>query len=90
MTFQDQENLMTLSQGGAIRGSQTMKIMTEYWMKPGPERCWDWSAVTEEYDGPGSRVGYGPTETDAVADLRQRHEDDGEPLPDDVEIVRQA
>ena len=50
-------------------------IVTEYVCPPIPERGMDWSAVLRDYDGapdsngPNSRIGRGPTETAAVADL---------------------
>jgi hypothetical protein len=52
-----------------------LKILTEYWPKPGPERQWDWCAVTDEYDGATDShhpVGYGRTEEEAVADLQEQ------------------
>lgn len=54
------------------------KIVTEYWMKPIPQRCFDWSASRdgdcgcEECRPP---VGYGTTEAEAVTDLLERLED---------------
>lgn len=50
------------------------KIVTEFWMKPGPTRNCDWTAVYDDYDGApdsGNRgqIGYGRTEPDAVLDL---------------------
>lgn len=51
------------------------KIITDYWMKPIPSRCHDWTAVTEDYDGapdagwPSSCIGSGATEAEAIADL---------------------
>ena len=50
-------------------------IVTEYVFPPIPERSMDWSAVLRDYDGapdstgPNSKIGRGPTETAAVADL---------------------
>lgn len=51
------------------------KIVTEYWPKPIPLRQFDWVAVTDDYDGaPDSHcpVGYGRTEAEAVADLKEQ------------------
>jgi hypothetical protein len=54
-----------------------MKISTEYWAKPGPERSFDWSAVDDDtYDGAEdssnrNHIGYGRTEAEAIADLRR-------------------
>lgn len=49
-----------------------VKILTHYWAKPIPPREYDWEAITEDYDGPGFPVGYGRTEAEAVADLREQ------------------
>jgi hypothetical protein len=47
-----------------------MKIKTEYFAKPIPSRKFDWSAIDDDtYDGPGSPVGYGSTEQEAIIDL---------------------
>ena len=64
-----------------------MKILTNYWFKPIPTNRFDWSAVTEDYDGAEDShdpVGYGATEAEAVRDLWREigeREDDKEPLP---------
>ena len=51
-----------------------MKIRTEYWAKPIPDRRWDWSAVDDEtYEG-GGPIGFGPTEEAAIADLMEEIE----------------
>lgn len=53
-------------------------IVSEYWMKPIPDRSCDWSAVTEDYCGCGechSPQGFGRTEAEAVADLLEQLED---------------
>jgi hypothetical protein len=50
------------------------KIRTKYWAKPIPTRQCDWSAVTDNYE-PGHPIGYGPTESEAVEDLRSQLED---------------
>lgn len=49
------------------------KVRTEYWAKPIPMRQFDWSAIDDNtYDGPGSPIGYGRTEQDAIADLMEQ------------------
>lgn len=52
-----------------------MKIITTYDPPPIPDRCFDWSAVTENYDGPGCPIGRGRTAEEAVVDLRQQLDD---------------
>lgn len=55
-----------------------MNIITDYWRKPGPTARFDWSAVTDDYDGaPDSHcpVGRGATEAEAIADLREQLEE---------------
>ncbi|CAN5817451.1 hypothetical protein BH20PSE1_BH20PSE1_01510 [soil metagenome] len=49
-----------------IKGS---KVITEYVCPPIQIRTFDWTAVTENYDGPGSPIGYGATEQEAIDDL---------------------
>lgn len=47
-----------------------MKIKTEYVYPPIPLRAFDWCAYDDNtYDGPGSPIGWGPTEEAAIADL---------------------
>lgn len=52
-----------------------MKIRTEYWPKPIPDRRFDWSAIDDDsYDGaPDSstrnEIGYGITQYDAIKEL---------------------
>lgn len=52
------------------------KIVTRYWAKPIPDRRFDHEAVTDDYDyAPDARpmpVGYGATEAEAIADLREQ------------------
>lgn len=50
------------------------KIITEFVHPPIPDRSCDWSAVTDDYDGPGSPIGRGRTEAAAIADLKDRLE----------------
>ncbi len=51
------------------------KIITNHVFPPIPQRQFDWAAVFDGYE-PGAHVGYGRTEQDAIADLRQQWEDD--------------
>ena len=58
--------------------SATPKIRTDFWMKPIPPRQFDWSATYDDYDGAedsGNRgqIGYGRTEAEAIADLRENY-----------------
>lgn len=47
-----------------------MKLRTDHIWPPIPVRHFDWSAVDDDtYDGPGSPIGYGSTEAEAIADL---------------------
>lgn len=50
-----------------------MKIRTEFVHPPIPNRSFDWSAIDDDtYDGPGSRIGFGATEQQAVSDLLEQ------------------
>ena len=51
------------------------KILTEYWAKPIPMRQYDWAAWYDgkEESGP---YGYGRTEAEAIADLKQWEDDE--------------
>ena len=52
-----------------------MKIRTEYDPKPIGRRDSDWTAVDDEtYDGPGSPIGTGATEQEAIDDLNEQIE----------------
>lgn len=51
------------------------KIRTEYVWPPIPDRRFDWSAVTDNYDGEGSPIGWGRTEDEAIEDLVAEIED---------------
>lgn len=47
-----------------------MKLKTNHWLKSGPSRQFDWSAVDQDiYDGSKNEIGYGSTELEAIADL---------------------
>ena len=45
-----------------------MKIITNFEYPPIPIRSFDWSAVTDNYEG-GDYIGWGVTEQEAIADL---------------------
>lgn len=49
-----------------------VKIVTTYWAKPIPIRRFDWIAITDNYDGESSPIGFGETEAEAIADLVER------------------
>lgn len=50
------------------------RIITEHVYPPIPDRRFDWSAVTDGYEG-GDPIGYGRTEAEAIADLREQLEE---------------
>lgn len=53
-----------------------MNIRTEHVFPPIPDRRFDWSAVDDDtYDGPGCPIGWGPTEEAAIADLKEKMEE---------------
>jgi hypothetical protein len=53
-------------------GSFTVKIKTDYWIKPIAMRNFDWTAVDDDtYDGTGP-VGSGRTRDEAIADLLEQ------------------
>jgi len=48
-----------------------MKIITSFEYPPIPNRNYDWSAVSDNYDGePESPVGWGSTEQEAINSLK--------------------
>jgi len=50
-----------------------MNIRTHYDPPPIPMRDSDWSAYDDDtYDGPGSLIGWGATEAEAIADLQEQ------------------
>ena len=55
----------------------TRNIVTNYWAKPIPIRTHDWVATLDGYE-PGDRIGYGPTEAEAIADLNAQLDADEE------------
>lgn len=50
-----------------------MKIITHYHYPPIPINQFDWSAVTDNYEG-GAPIGFGKTEAEAIADLCEQLE----------------
>ena len=48
-----------------------VKIVTDFIYPPIPDRRFDWSAVTDNYEG-GAPIGYGRTEAEAIADLNEQ------------------
>jgi hypothetical protein len=59
------------------RLDETMKIKTEHVYPPIPIRSFDWSAIDDDtYDGPGSRMGWGATEQEAIKDLMDQLEEE--------------
>jgi len=53
-------------------------IFVKYDPPPIPDRRNDWSAVTKDYDGPGSPIGWGRTRIEAITDLVEQIEDQEE------------
>jgi hypothetical protein len=52
-------------------------IRTSFVYPPIPDRSCDWSAIDRNtYDGEGSPIGWGRTEAEAIADLKEQLEDD--------------
>ena len=50
-----------------------MTIKTSFVNPPIPTRIFDWSAIDDDtYDGPGSLIGTGATEAEAVQDLMEQ------------------
>jgi len=48
-----------------------MKINTSHDYPPIPDRRYDWSATFDGYE-PGDLIGYGATEVEAIADLKEQ------------------
>jgi hypothetical protein len=62
--------------GGEAATDETMKITTNFVYPPIPLRQFDWCAYDDDtYDGPGSILGHGRTEAEAVADFREQWEE---------------
>lgn len=53
-----------------------MKIKTVYDPKPIPVRWFDWEAIEYDTYDLGSPTGYGATEEEAIADLKEKLEVD--------------
>lgn len=51
-----------------LRIVKGIKIRTEHVFPPIPDRRFDWSAVTDDYEL-GCPIGRGPTEQEAIQDL---------------------
>jgi hypothetical protein len=52
------------------------RIVTDYWMKPVPERNFDWIAYREDDAGEeGKPLGHGCTEAEAIDSLREQLEE---------------
>jgi hypothetical protein len=50
-------------------------IKTTFYPPPIPDRRFDWLAIDDNtYDGPGSPIGTGATEQEAIADLLEQLE----------------
>lgn len=69
---------MTLIAEAHTRG---ITVITSYDPLPIPTRNCDWSAVTDDYDGAEdsktrSQIGWGATESAAIADLLEQIEED--------------
>lgn len=62
--------------GCACHGVSEMKIVTDYWRKPIPIRCFDWCAVDDStYGGDETDpIGYGATEQEAIDNLIEQIE----------------
>ena len=56
------------------------KIITRCIYPPIPDRRFDWLAYYEDQDECGP-FGYGRTEADAIADLRDNYDELGDPCP---------
>jgi hypothetical protein len=58
-----------------------MKIITQHIFPPIPSRNFDWSAVTDDYDGapdaPVQPIGFGPTEQVAIDNLKEQLQENG-------------
>jgi hypothetical protein len=50
-----------------------MKVTTSFVFPPIPIRKFDWCAIDDDtYDGPGSPIGSGETEQEAIGDLMEQ------------------
>lgn len=68
----------------AMENEMTTKIITAYVFPPIPYRGNDWCAYSDDYDGAPDAgpqmVGWGATEAEAVADLKQQIEEEDRTL----------
>ena len=46
-------------------------MRTTFYYPPIPQRGWDWSATSDDYE-PGDSIGHGPTEQAAIDDLNEQ------------------
>jgi hypothetical protein len=51
-----------------------LRIVTKNVYPPIPNRCFDWCAYRDGDEESSTRYGWGPTEAEAVADLKQLEE----------------
>ncbi len=51
--------------------SEPRKINTSRIDPPIPTRAFDWCATYDNYDGPGSPIGHGATEQEAIDNLKE-------------------
>jgi hypothetical protein len=59
-----------------VAGLKKPKIVTSHVFPPIPIRSYDWCAYDDNtYDGPGSIIGHGATEAEAIADFEQAWEE---------------
>jgi hypothetical protein len=65
-----------------------MKIITNHWPKPIPDRRFDWSAM--EDGGNENMCGWGRTEAEAIEDLRRLHQEQAEYLEELADRVREG
>ena len=59
------------------------QIITNYWAKPIPDRQFDWSAM--ENGGNENMCGWGPTEKEAIEDLKRRQNEEADWLEEQQE-----
>ena len=67
-----------------------MTIYTHFVYPPIPLRSWDYTAVTDNYDGEGSPIGYGPTAEAAVQDLIDNIDQDSVEYEEVLDAVRRG
>jgi hypothetical protein len=62
------------------------RIITHYWVKPIPDRQFDWSAI--EDGGNEHMCGYGRTEEEAIEDLKRLQAEEADWLEEQAEVRR--